>query len=57
MFKYAIGVLAGIALMRYLSDGVITDEQRNQISQNAKDLFQSGMDYAQKAVGSSSEGQ
>ena len=42
MLKVLVGFFAGIAIMRYLSDDVITDEQKNQIAQNARNLFQNG---------------
>ena len=50
MVKILIGFLGAIALMRYLSEGVITDDQRAQIEQNAKALFQTGVQDAEGVV-------
>ncbi len=55
MAKFLIGVLAGIALMRYLSDGVLTDDQKAQIEQNASGLFQTVESTVAQKLSSSSQ--
>jgi len=50
MLKLLVGFFAGIAIMRYLSDDVITEDQKNQIAQNARNMLQSGASEIHESI-------